>query len=211
LIRLYTFVDDLVLDPFMGSGSALVAAARLGRRYIGYDTDPDYVEIARRRVASDEARPPLETGGPAATALAEARLETAGFTIVARNHRVPRSSVTVSLVATDEVGARWFFDVAGPFTSYRGGLLRMDTVWKALGRAHALRGVEAGTPLVLMASHLPRRRSEGDTALRAAGTDAFFDAIDMLSSDGLARLAHYAAGGARRGPLPGFWTDADLT
>ena len=44
LIRLYTFADDLVLDPFMGSGSALVAAARLGRRYVGYDLDPAYVE-----------------------------------------------------------------------------------------------------------------------------------------------------------------------
>src|SRR5204862_6640023 len=59
LIRLFTFAGDLVLDPFMGSGSALVAAARLGRRYVGYDTDPAYVEIARRRVASDEARAPL--------------------------------------------------------------------------------------------------------------------------------------------------------
>ncbi|MFP4513564.1 MAG: DNA-methyltransferase, partial [Acidimicrobiales bacterium] len=51
LIRLYTFADDLVLDPFMGSGSALVAAAGLDRRYVGYDTDPDYIAIARRRVA----------------------------------------------------------------------------------------------------------------------------------------------------------------
>ena len=34
----------------MGSGSALVAAARLGRRYVGYDLDPTYVELARRRV-----------------------------------------------------------------------------------------------------------------------------------------------------------------
>ena len=60
LIRLYTFRDDLVLDPFMGSGSALVAAARLGRRYVGYDLDPEYVEIARRRVA-DEADEPTAT------------------------------------------------------------------------------------------------------------------------------------------------------
>ncbi len=53
LIRLYTFKDDLVLDPFMGSGSALVAAARLGRRYVGYDLDSQYVEIARRRVGNE--------------------------------------------------------------------------------------------------------------------------------------------------------------
>ncbi|MGP8059196.1 MAG: DNA-methyltransferase [Acidimicrobiales bacterium] len=53
LIELYTYRDDLVLDPFMGSGSTLVAAARSGRRFVGFDLDPAYVEIARRRVASD--------------------------------------------------------------------------------------------------------------------------------------------------------------
>ncbi|MGC8463468.1 MAG: DNA-methyltransferase, partial [Acidimicrobiales bacterium] len=66
LIRLYTFRDDLVLDPFMGSGSSLVAAARLGRRYVGYDLDPDYVEVARRRVAEalvEDQRPGLTSSG----------------------------------------------------------------------------------------------------------------------------------------------------
>src|SRR5581483_11281074 len=50
LIGLYSFRGDLVVDPFMGSGSTLVAAIRSGRRYLGYDTDADYVSAARLRV-----------------------------------------------------------------------------------------------------------------------------------------------------------------
>src|SRR5438105_3258982 len=53
LIRLYTYTGDLVLDPFMGSGSTLVAAARLARRIVGYDLDPTYVDIARLRVRDE--------------------------------------------------------------------------------------------------------------------------------------------------------------
>jgi modification methylase len=55
-IRLYTYVGDVVLDPFLGSGSTAVAAACTGRRYVGYDTDPEYVAIAEARIA--EAREP---------------------------------------------------------------------------------------------------------------------------------------------------------
>lgn len=54
-IELYTYVGDLVLDPFMGSGSTAVAAARTGRHYVGYDTDPDYVRLATERVAAEHA------------------------------------------------------------------------------------------------------------------------------------------------------------
>jgi site-specific DNA-methyltransferase (adenine-specific) len=75
LILLNTFENDLVLDPFMGSGSALVAAARHGRRYVGYDLDAAYCATAQRRVASELARrdgmgSPTSNGGhrrPAAT------------------------------------------------------------------------------------------------------------------------------------------------
>ena len=49
-IQLYTYRGDVVLDPFLGSGSTAVAAARTGRRYVGYDLDPAYVEIAAARV-----------------------------------------------------------------------------------------------------------------------------------------------------------------
>src|SRR3954451_6411428 len=54
-IRLYTYVDDVVLDPFLGSGSSAVAAVRTGRHYVGYDLDPDYVAIAEARVAEADA------------------------------------------------------------------------------------------------------------------------------------------------------------
>ena len=49
-IKLYTFENDIVLDPFMGSGSAAVAAIQSNRRFIGYDVDQGYVETAEKRI-----------------------------------------------------------------------------------------------------------------------------------------------------------------
>jgi site-specific DNA-methyltransferase (adenine-specific) len=234
LIHLYTYRGDLVLDPFMGSGSALVAAARLGRRYVGYDLDPQYAEIARARVAQEvraanvdaepepSAMPPVEAiatdddfqsratrEGKAAQALAEQLLEQAGFSKIERNKRLRGTGVTVNFVAADHDGTTWYFDVSGAFTTTRGGLLRTDTVWKSLGRAHVLAN-NGVTPVVFLTSHLPRKGSEGDVALRAAGTTAFFDAIEMRSNDGFERLRKYAAGGHHERPLAGFWSEQDL-
>ncbi|HYA45016.1 MAG TPA: site-specific DNA-methyltransferase, partial [Acidimicrobiales bacterium] len=55
-IDLYTYREDLVLDPFMGSGTTAVAALRTGRHFLGYDTDPRYVAAARERLAAERAR-----------------------------------------------------------------------------------------------------------------------------------------------------------
>jgi len=52
LIQLFTFQGDVVLDPFMGSGSTALAALKSGRKYIGYETDPEYVRLAEERIAA---------------------------------------------------------------------------------------------------------------------------------------------------------------
>src|SRR5262245_19632749 len=129
LIRLYTFADDLVLDPFMGSGSTLVAASGVGRRYVGYDLDPGYVEIARRRVAEVEelmVATATPDDGRAAVDLAADALEGAGFRITRRAARIPDAGLAVTFAATDVAGRQWLFDVAGPNTSHRGGLARTE-------------------------------------------------------------------------------------
>jgi site-specific DNA-methyltransferase (adenine-specific) len=52
LIELYTYADDLVMDPFIGSGSTAVAAVETKRHYVGFDTDAGYLAIAEARVAA---------------------------------------------------------------------------------------------------------------------------------------------------------------
>lgn len=51
LIQLYTFTGDIILDPFIGSGTTAVAALMSGRKYIGYEINPQYAELAEARIA----------------------------------------------------------------------------------------------------------------------------------------------------------------
>jgi site-specific DNA-methyltransferase (adenine-specific) len=55
-IRLYTYAGDVVLDPFIGSGTTAVAAIRNDRRFVGYEAEPEYVRIARQRVDEELKR-----------------------------------------------------------------------------------------------------------------------------------------------------------
>ena len=55
LINLYSFIGDIVLDPFMGSGTTAEAAVNTDRRYVGYEINPAYVEHARARVADKQS------------------------------------------------------------------------------------------------------------------------------------------------------------
>jgi site-specific DNA-methyltransferase (adenine-specific) len=54
LIKLYSFEGDVILDPFVGSGTTCIAALKNKRRYIGYDVDPSYINLARKRISEIE-------------------------------------------------------------------------------------------------------------------------------------------------------------
>jgi len=51
VIKLYSYVEDVVLDPFSGSGTTCVAAKMLKRHYVGFDIAPEYCELAQRRLS----------------------------------------------------------------------------------------------------------------------------------------------------------------
>lgn len=52
LVRLLSFSGDVILDPFIGSGTTAVAALLAGRRYVGYDTNLEYIVLAEERIES---------------------------------------------------------------------------------------------------------------------------------------------------------------
>src|ERR1019366_800239 len=56
LIELYTYESDVVLDPFMGSGTTAIAALRTSRHFIGFDTDSSYITRARARITGEKKR-----------------------------------------------------------------------------------------------------------------------------------------------------------
>jgi site-specific DNA-methyltransferase (adenine-specific)/site-specific DNA-methyltransferase (cytosine-N4-specific) len=49
-IKLFTQEGDVVLDPFIGSGTTAVAAKQLGRRWIGIEKELEYVQLAQQRI-----------------------------------------------------------------------------------------------------------------------------------------------------------------
>jgi len=54
LIQLYSFKTDIVLDPFMGSGTTAIAALKSYRKYIGFEINQDYIQLTKKRVAPFE-------------------------------------------------------------------------------------------------------------------------------------------------------------
>jgi DNA modification methylase len=56
LIRLYSFYGDTVLDPFVGSGTTVKVAEELGRIGVGYDVNPEYIELAEKNLKKTRDR-----------------------------------------------------------------------------------------------------------------------------------------------------------
>jgi site-specific DNA-methyltransferase (adenine-specific) len=195
-IDLYTYRGDLVVDPFMGSGTTAVAAVRTDRHFVGYDTDPGYVAAALHRVDGERQRLEREAkqdgylgrprlpalAGPAdpeehfrargvregrrARELAKWALQESGFSVTAEKRRL-EGGVEVDFVAADQAGREWLFDAPGAFTSTRSGLQRTDILWKALGKAAVVHQARKGTRYVLLTTDKPATNSTGAKALAA--------------------------------------------
>ncbi len=201
LIHLYTYEGDVVLDPFCGSGTTLVAAARTGRHGIGVDTDAEYVAIANERAQGPEAAPAADdagfetarTGRKSMSALAEAALVAAGFVVEGRAVRVKGAGLVVDLVVADASGTRWDVDVTGAYTVTPNGLRRMEAVWRALGRGALLRAAARG-PRLLLTSHLPAPGTEADQAWRTAAPGLYDAVLEVLHPETHAALAALAGG-----------------
>ena len=54
LIRMFSFVGDTVLDPFLGSGTTTLAARNLDRNSVGYEINPDYVPVIKKKLKVSE-------------------------------------------------------------------------------------------------------------------------------------------------------------
>jgi site-specific DNA-methyltransferase (adenine-specific) len=52
VVKLYSYVGDVVLDPFIGSGTTAIAARQNGRHYVGFDISPEYCRLAEERIAN---------------------------------------------------------------------------------------------------------------------------------------------------------------
>jgi site-specific DNA-methyltransferase (adenine-specific) len=196
-IHLYTYAGDLVLDPFMGSGTTAVAALRTGRHFVGYDTDEHYIGLATARIEAERARLDRAGAGPgpdrrAAKERAVELLAGCGFTTTDDGVKLA-DGVSVALRALDPSGREWLFDLAGGAGTARPGLKRADALWRAIGKAAVLHAADPQRPVVLLATGMPGARSSAASVLRTVtGPDRPFRAVidldDARAADHLAEL-----------------------
>lgn len=198
LMNLYTYAGDLVLDPFMGAGSTAVAAVRSGRHFVGFDTDPAYVDGARRRVVDERAAavdgpevevaptgrtpddapvPELLRTGKKATNVAERLLADAGFLDISDKAAVRQAGAEFDLRATGTDGSQWLVLVAGSFTPSPSGLRRSDVLWRTIGHAAAV--ADRPEKVLVLTTELPGRASAAAKALSAVTGSAITAVVEL--------------------------------
>lgn len=156
-IDLYSFAGDVVLDPFMGSGSTAVAARLTGRSFVGYETDPAYVDIAHARLDTETSEPRMRSDDVrtlrdiVADVLAKSRVEVTewGTRIV--------SGVDVTGRARSSGGREFIFDICGGAMPGRTGLERGDLMWREIGRAAVAASVHPDLPFIVFSAGLPEK------------------------------------------------------
>lgn len=154
LIELYTYRGDVVLDPFVGAGTTAVAAARSGRRYVGYDTDASYLDIAAERIRTEGAAVASLVAGLAFGDVAASVLEAAGIRKLRRGVKVAEGA-EVSFAGATADGRTIFVDVAGGYTVARAGLRRSDAVWRVIAKAAIIGAVAPDALFVVLTPSLP--------------------------------------------------------
>ena len=218
LINLYSYEGDLVLDPFMGSGTTLVAAQQTLRRAIGFDTDAAYVQMARDRLATAERPQPsllrhdiAVRSGNKAHDIAAGMVTAAGFRIIADTAAIPGTGVEMSFKLTDRSGREWWAEVAGGFTTTQPGLARHETVMSTVAKAAALAGAIHRSRLLVITPYVPPPKSTSSIrVLRAAGPRMIYDVAEIFDEDSERRLLTYALGTTEQ-PLTGFWPGSGAT
>jgi site-specific DNA-methyltransferase (adenine-specific) len=196
-----TYLGDLVLDPFVGSGSTAVAAVRTGRRYIGYDTDADYIENARHRLTSEREASPVHLlagdgrstdpfeGGWSSKELAKWLLTEAGFTEIDDQASVV-SGVSPTLRAVDRLGRLWWFEVVGGRTSNRPGAQRIEVLWRAIAKGAIVREADPSASFAVLTVGLPSAASGGRALAAVTGPGKPVVAVvDMLSESAVAAIS----------------------
>lgn len=178
-IQLYSFAGDVVLDPFMGSGTTAVAALRSGRHFIGFDADENYVAQARERVGREAAALSSDASFPEERSMRDVvveLLERAGFTELEWQVR-PVPGMEISGRARRVTGESMLFDIVGGLTTGRAGLARGDLLWRTIGRAAVVASVGPGEPLVIFTAGEPERASGGAALEAVVGPDRPIAAI----------------------------------
>ncbi len=204
LIHMNTYEGELVLDPFIGSGTTAVAAVRTGRHFIGFDTDPGYAAAAMERIAGERALPQVRVGanepratdpmqgGWATKDLAAALLADAGFTSIVDDAKVV-TGVVPTLSALDTKGRRWYFEVVGGRTTNRPGSQRIELVWKAIAKGAVVREADPKARYAMLTIGRPASAAGGKALDAVTGPQQPVAAVvDLMADDVRSVLAALA-------------------